>query len=267
MKKLSTLITAVFMIMAAILGWCLPIADFNIYDQINDGKQMDLEIQQINLSYRDDLTMQQKINIANYDNDFAGAVELDRGIYVQKEGLELIVEDFLSKYGGIEFDRSYEALKDKISAAQNFRGLIVLLSALALAVSPLAGIFSQILFYGKRKLEFDVLRAVGAIRKDFLGVFLTDAAVLALLSGGLYAGVSFLAIRLACSFLNSRFAFIFTSAGTRASTFYPRMPLPFFFAGLVLTLLFAVFAVLLPAFLYKRSTTAHIATDFSKDDA
>ena len=180
---------------------------------------------------------------------------------------QLIVEDFLSKYGGIEFDRSYEALKDKISAAQNFRGLIVLLSALALAVSPLAGIFSQILFYGKRKLEFDVLRAVGAIRKDFLGVFLTDAAVLALLSGGLYAGVSFLAIRLACSFLNSRFAFIFTSAGTRASTFYPRMPLPFFFAGLVLTLLFAVFAVLLPAFLYKRSTTAHIATDFSKDDA
>ncbi|MBR3248120.1 MAG: hypothetical protein IKG03_06980 [Clostridiales bacterium] len=126
MKKLSTLITAVFMIMAAILGWCLPIADFNIYDQINDGKQMDLEIQQINLSYRDDLTMQQKINIANYDNDFAGAVELDRGIYVQKEGLELIVEDFLADFTGYRLDvsKDWYAVPMLVNLSNN-RGTIV----------------------------------------------------------------------------------------------------------------------------------------------
>ena len=81
MKKVSTLITAVFIIMAALLGWFLPLADFNLYDQINDGRQMDLDIEQINLSYRDDLTISQKINIANYENVMLGAIELDKGIF------------------------------------------------------------------------------------------------------------------------------------------------------------------------------------------
>ena len=106
MRRFSTVITTVFIIMAALFGWFLPLADFNIYDQINDGKQMDLDIEQINLSYRDDLTMNQKINIANYENDLIGAIELDKGIFTQKEELANILGDFLADFTGYRFNVS-----------------------------------------------------------------------------------------------------------------------------------------------------------------
>lgn len=126
MKKVSTLITAVFIIMAALLGWFLPLADFNLYDQINDGRQKDLDIEQINLSYRDDLTMNQKINIANYDNDFAGAIEIDKGIFVRKEELELIMEDFLADFTGYRLDvsKNWYAVPMLVNLSNN-RGTIV----------------------------------------------------------------------------------------------------------------------------------------------
>ena len=126
MRKLNTLITAIFMVMAAVLGWFLPMADLNIFDRINDGRQMDLEIQQINLSYRDDLTMHQKLNIANYENDFAGAVEIDKGLYVQKDELERIMEDFLADFTGYNLDISngWYAVPVLVNLTNN-RGTIV----------------------------------------------------------------------------------------------------------------------------------------------
>ena len=51
MRRLSTVVTAVFFLMAALLGWFLPLADFNVYDQISEGSQKDLDIKQINLTY------------------------------------------------------------------------------------------------------------------------------------------------------------------------------------------------------------------------
>lgn len=126
MKKLNTVITALFIIMAAILGWFLPLADFNIYDRINDGRQMQLEINQINLSYRDDLTMQQKINLANYEEDFIGAVQIDKGIYVQQDELKRIMEDFLADFTGYRLDVSnnWNAVPVLVNLSNN-RGTIV----------------------------------------------------------------------------------------------------------------------------------------------
>lgn len=126
MKKISTFITAIFIVMAAVLGWFLPLADFNIFDRINDGRQMDLEIDQINLSYRDDLTMNQKIIIANYENDFEGAVQLSKGIFTQKEELKKIIEDFLADFTGYRFDIEKQWYADPVLVnLSNNRGTIV----------------------------------------------------------------------------------------------------------------------------------------------
>ncbi|MBR3340840.1 MAG: hypothetical protein IKG30_04385 [Clostridiales bacterium] len=126
MKRFNTVITAVFIIMAALLGWCLPLAEFNAYDQINDGRQMDLEIEQINLSYRDDLTMNQKINLANFEDELISAIELDKGIFVQKEGLAKILGDFLADFTGYRFDitRDWFATPMLVNLSNN-RGNIV----------------------------------------------------------------------------------------------------------------------------------------------
>ena len=44
MRKISSVITAVFIILAAALGWFLPIVDFDAYDKFSEGMQKDLEI-------------------------------------------------------------------------------------------------------------------------------------------------------------------------------------------------------------------------------
>ena len=84
MKKYSIFIVAVFFIMAAALGWFLPVVAFNVYDNFYDGKGGALEIEQIDLKYRDDLLVNQKISIVNYDFYIDNYFRLDKGIYIQE---------------------------------------------------------------------------------------------------------------------------------------------------------------------------------------
>ena len=48
MKKISTFITAVFFLMAAALGWFIPLATFNVEDKLTEGKHQKLDIEKIN---------------------------------------------------------------------------------------------------------------------------------------------------------------------------------------------------------------------------
>ena len=43
MKKISTFITAVFFLMAAALGWFIPLATFNVEDRLTEGKHQKLD--------------------------------------------------------------------------------------------------------------------------------------------------------------------------------------------------------------------------------
>ena len=97
-------IVAVFVIMAATLGWFLPVAVFNIDDKLSEGKQMDLEVERINLSYRDDLSMAQKIDIVNNGYQYDDAIAIDKGIYHQADEIKKIVSDFLADFSGYRFD-------------------------------------------------------------------------------------------------------------------------------------------------------------------
>lgn len=127
MRKLSSVITAFFIVLAALLGWFLPIVDFDAYDKFSEGIQKDLEIKQINLSYRDDLAMSQKINISNYEYEITGGVELDKGIYVQKDELAKIVGDFLADFSGYRFNvsQNWYAAPMLVNLSNN-RGTIVI---------------------------------------------------------------------------------------------------------------------------------------------
>ena len=82
MRKIYFFVAAIFVIMAVALGWFLPLAAFNIDDKINEGKQQELEIERVNLTYRDDLTIAQKIEIVNNTYQLADTIELDKGIFI-----------------------------------------------------------------------------------------------------------------------------------------------------------------------------------------
>lgn len=177
-----------------------------------------------------------------------------------------IVQNFINKVGGLTIQMDHGSLKNRITAAENNRAMILILSSLVFAVSPLAGFFSQFLFYKKRHLEFDVLRAVGATKKDLNALFAVDAAVMALLSAISYTLGTVAVIHLLCKVLNTPYVFMLMG-DTTASTFYPDIPVIPFIVGLVLTVLFSVAEVLLAARQYHKNLSDHIAADFIKEDS
>ena len=175
-------------------------------------------------------------------------------------------QNYIDNAGGVSFKLDYGVLREEIKEAKNYKGLILLLSVLIFSISPLAGFFSQILFYQKRQLEYDVIRAVGGTSKDLKKMFFTDGAVLCLLSGGLYTGLSFLAVYLLCKLLNEPYIFALLGTADVASRFSPDIaPLPFFI-GLALTVLFSAAEVFVCAMLCKKRSSDHVATDFAADD-
>lgn len=127
MKKLGTVIAGFFVLMAAALGWFLPLAAFNIEDRFAEGKEMKLAIEQINLSYRDDLAINQKINVINFEYDPSMALKIDKGIYHQSDDIERIVSDFVADFTGLRYDVKYGAYAvPYLINLSNNRGTVVI---------------------------------------------------------------------------------------------------------------------------------------------
>ena len=127
MKKGGIIITAVFFLMAAALGWFLPLAVYNFEDRLSEGKQESLNIEQINLSYRDDLAMNQKINLVNYETAITTYIELDKGISNQKADIERIMNEFLTDFTGIKSQTGFGTnAQPMLANLANNRGTIVI---------------------------------------------------------------------------------------------------------------------------------------------
>ncbi len=127
MKKFRMVIVAVFFLMAVALGWFLPLASFNFYDSINEGKTEELEIQKINLNYRDDLLINQKISIVNYDFYIDENIRIDKGIYIQEKDVKRIVSDFLADFTGLRYDLENDFFAEPwLINLSNNRGTIVI---------------------------------------------------------------------------------------------------------------------------------------------
>ena len=182
------------------------------------------------------------------------------------EQVTQFTQNYINNAGGVSFKLDYGVLHEQIREAKNYRGLILTLSVLVFSVSPLAGFFSQILFYKKRQLEYDVLRAVGGTYAELTKMFVTDGVVLCLLSGALYTGLSFLAVRILCALLNQPYIFALFGSADVASRFSPDVELLPFFIGLGLTLLFAAGEVFACGILCRRRSGDHVATGFAADD-
>lgn len=126
-KTGAVLIATVFVLLAATLGWYLPLVVFNFDDTLSERKQMDLDIERINLTYRDDLSLAQKIDIVNYDAFYDDYIELEKGIFNQQDDIKQIVTDFLAGFTGYRFDfadDNYYAAPNLINLSNN-RGTIV----------------------------------------------------------------------------------------------------------------------------------------------
>ena len=103
-KAGGILVVTVFVLLAAVLGWYLPLAAFSFDDTINERKHMELDIERVNLTYRNDLSIAQKIEIANSEYLFEDYMEMERGIFIQQDEVISIVSDFLTDFTGYRYD-------------------------------------------------------------------------------------------------------------------------------------------------------------------
>ena len=127
MKKISLVISAIIFIMAAALGWFLPVAAFNFEDRLSEGKQAALDIEQINLSYREDLAMNQKINMVKYDINISENIQLEKGVFNTKEDIERIISDFMDDFTGFKHDiKNTIFVRPTLVNLSNNRGTIVI---------------------------------------------------------------------------------------------------------------------------------------------
>ncbi len=127
MKKISLVISAIIFMMAAALGWFLPVAAFKFEDRLSEGKQAALDIEQINLSYREDLAMNQKINIVKYDINISENIGLEKGVFNTKEDIERIINEFMDDFTGYKHDiNSTISARPMLVNLSNNRGTIVI---------------------------------------------------------------------------------------------------------------------------------------------
>ncbi len=101
MKKTKAVLLAVLLLAAALLGWFLPAAVFCAVDKSLEGKPEPLSLRQIDLSYRSDLQIEDRLSLIR-DHKFADSTYLKRGVYQDAEKVRGIAQEFLSQLTGNE---------------------------------------------------------------------------------------------------------------------------------------------------------------------
>ena len=97
----------------------------------------------------------------------------------------------VTEMGDWRVDRTGNFFRSRIKAERNGPGLAVTLGSLLLIISPLVWLFSQVMFYRRRRGEFDLLHALGSPDGTLPKLFRQ--------TGGILSGLAFLTtVLLAC---------------------------------------------------------------------
>lgn len=103
-KQLAVFIT--LLLFAALLGWLLPVAVFHLNDRMKEGKTTELSIRQYDLSYQSDLDPASRLRLVQHDVTVSSTVPLERGIYLRRQDVVDIAEQFIRDLSGLSFSLS-----------------------------------------------------------------------------------------------------------------------------------------------------------------
>ena len=130
-------------------------------------------------------------------------------------------------YSNMEFINNDSEIVAQMEKNKNYQSIFIFVSLMLLIVTPLLWMFSQILFYLKRRPEYDIYFALGSVGEGIKKSFITDALVFVIVSGIAYTLLSFAAVGLLTSFVNSS---VYTASA------YMRFKYSFPFAGYLIGL-------------------------------
>jgi|GEM_PF-5605284 len=151
-------------------------------------------------------------------------------------------------YTNMEFVNNDAELVRQVEKNKNYQSVFIFISIMLLIVTPLIWFFSQILFYLKRRPEFDVYFSLGAPGASVKKLFLIDSSVLFVISAVIFTILSFAAVGIITSFINSTFY---------AASAYMRFGFDFPFVGYIVGLavlaLCSFFGSYIPYKMYIKS--------------
>ena len=145
----------------------------------------------------------------------------------------------------------------------NYESLALLASAMMLTFIPLVWFFSQLFFYRKRAIEFNILRVLSAPMKDICRLHLQSTALVIPIAtiSLLVAGICVVAVYLLVQYI------LPSTLKISGAIVLPLMasPLPFVIC-FILTFLCSITSSLIPYLIYKRRQTKDPMEFFNSED-
>lgn len=154
----------------------------------------------------------------------------------------------MSLHSGNKITQTNEHLQRKLLQMQNLPTLVLILSVLILVICPLVWFFSQVLFYGKRRFEMDMLRSFGTTEWELHGIHRVSGMFMAIASIVITLILAYAASGLVFLFCNRLMASLGLGDGTRYE-FY--ISIPALISCVLISMACAYLSSTIPFLLYR----------------
>lgn len=154
----------------------------------------------------------------------------------------------MSLHSGNKITQTNEHLQRKLLQMQNLPTLVLILSVLILVICPLVWFFSQVLFYGKRRFEMDMLRSFGTTERELHGIHRVSGMFMAIASIVITLILAYAASGLVFLFCNRLMASLGLGDGTRYE-FY--ISIPALISCVLISMACAYLSSTIPFLLYR----------------
>ena len=154
----------------------------------------------------------------------------------------------MSLHSGNKITQTNEHLQRKLLQMQNLPTLVLILSVLILVICPLVWFFSQVLFYGKRRFEMDMLRSFGTTERELHGIHRVSGMFMAIASIAITLILAYAASGLVFLFCNRLMASLGLGDGTRYE-FY--ISIPALISCVLISMACAYLSSTIPFLLYR----------------
>lgn len=175
------------------------------------------------------------------------------------------IRSLMSFYSGSVITQTNEHLQRKLLQMRNLPMLVLILSVLILVICPLVWFFSQILFFGKRRVELDMLASFGATDRELRGMHRVSGAYMSAFSIVITLILAYAASGLVFLFCNRLMSSLGIGAGTRYE-FY--ISIPALISCVLISIACAYLSSTLPYVMYRaRIKREQMTGVYERDDA
>ena len=174
------------------------------------------------------------------------------------------IRSLMSFYSGSVITQTNEHLQRKLLQMRNLPMLVLILSVLILVICPLVWFFSQILFFGKRRVELDMLASFGATDRELRGMHRVSGAYMSAFSIVISLILAYSASGLVFLFCNRLMSSLGIGAGTRYE-FY--ISIPALISCVLISIACAYLSSTLPYVMYRaRIKREQMTGVYERDD-